>query len=647
LQKLLKIIFVIFFVFSFFVLFVSQTVADQEIKPVLTWGRSKEDPGSIRSSSTRGGAVSEGLELAIDPSQTVWDNGVATDWVNKSKVPAGTKWASWRGHLPCSLRYDVRHFRATFKLNTDPSRIKNFILYSPYYTQYGNLVPINDNIYLYINGNFAGKIGTSYGGWNLGFVGTAPYANETDGWLANGDFGSGPAGFLRKGTNQMDIVAEEYCYWGGMGYLELKLVVGGLAVPYFNQTDPPWGSQEYDHANSIGPFWCGQTIAQCGCALTSSAMLLKYYGVGQSPNYLPTTPETLNNWLKGRQFEYLNGDVNWIEVAKYSLEANRVFGTPKIDYAGVNSENFSLLNNDLDSNKPVILQVSSSRGMHFVVATGIFGSTYTINDPISISNTNLQSYNNHFSKMRRYSLTNTNLSAILLTIPSPGEILLIDSQGRKLGKDPTTGEVFNQIPNGSFYLQEALSEDTSDNPIIPAEGSGNYYIEILDPSVDEYTVHVEGENLNAILLGYDQDANVSGGTFGIQGQEEFKLNYSPQLGSKMEVTQIISIDIKPGSDPNSINLKSNGVIPVAILTTRGFDATQVDVSTVRFGPNQTTETHGKGHWENVDNDEDTDLLLHFRTKETGIQNSDAQACLIGMTLSGTSIQGCDSIRIVK
>jgi len=44
----------------------------------------------------------------------------------------------------------------------------------------------------------------------------------------------------------------------------------------------------------------------------------------------------------------------------------------------------------------------------------------------------------------------------------------------------------------------------------------------------------------------------------------------------------VDIDIKPGSDPNSINLKSKGVVPVAVLTTDGFDASTVDPETVGF-----------------------------------------------------------------
>ena len=44
----------------------------------------------------------------------------------------------------------------------------------------------------------------------------------------------------------------------------------------------------------------------------------------------------------------------------------------------------------------------------------------------------------------------------------------------------------------------------------------------------------------------------------------------------------VSIDIKPGSCPNSFNRDSNGVLPVAIVGTEDFDVTQIDPSTVEI-----------------------------------------------------------------
>lgn len=104
------------------------------------------------------------------------------------------------------------------------------------------------------------------------------------------------------------------------------------------------------------------------------------------------------------------------------------------------------------------------------------------------------------------------------------------------------------------------------------------------------------------------------------------------------------IDIKPGGVPNSINPRSNGVIPVAILTTPDFDATQVDPLSVRFGPGGAIEAHGKGHLEDVDGDGDIDLVLHFRTEEAAIPCGSTQASLTGETFAGRRVEGSDSVK---
>jgi hypothetical protein len=42
--------------------------------------------------------------------------------------------------------------------------------------------------------------------------------------------------------------------------------------------------------------------------------------------------------------------------------------------------------------------------------------------------------------------------------------------------------------------------------------------------------------------------------------------------------------VKPGSSRNPINLGAKGVIPVAILGSPALDVTQIDASSIRFGP---------------------------------------------------------------
>ncbi|MDH3614407.1 MAG: hypothetical protein OES10_14155 [Gammaproteobacteria bacterium] len=109
----------------------------------------------------------------------------------------------------------------------------------------------------------------------------------------------------------------------------------------------------------------------------------------------------------------------------------------------------------------------------------------------------------------------------------------------------------------------------------------------------------------------------------------------------------VVIVIKPGSDPNSINLYSRQRIPVAILTTDTFDALDVDPLSTAFGPDGATEFHGRGHVKDVDEDGDMDLLLHFNTQETGIQCGDTEATLTGETFTGLAFTGTDAINTVN
>ena len=45
---------------------------------------------------------------------------------------------------------------------------------------------------------------------------------------------------------------------------------------------------------------------------------------------------------------------------------------------------------------------------------------------------------------------------------------------------------------------------------------------------------------------------------------------------------LLPVDIKPGSCPNPINVKSKGVLPTEILGTEDFDVTMVDPASVRL-----------------------------------------------------------------
>lgn len=109
----------------------------------------------------------------------------------------------------------------------------------------------------------------------------------------------------------------------------------------------------------------------------------------------------------------------------------------------------------------------------------------------------------------------------------------------------------------------------------------------------------------------------------------------------------VAIDIKPGTTPNSINPASKQHVAVAILSTDEFDATQVDPSSVVFGPAAVSEAHGMGHIKDIDEDGDADLLLHFIAADSGIACGDTDVSITGETFGGEEIAGTDSINTVN
>ncbi len=111
---------------------------------------------------------------------------------------------------------------------------------------------------------------------------------------------------------------------------------------------------------------------------------------------------------------------------------------------------------------------------------------------------------------------------------------------------------------------------------------------------------------------------------------------------KLKPRHRVKIDIKPGSYPNPINLKSKGKVPVAVLTTRCFWAKMVDPNTVFFAGASPV----KWRLEDVDGDGDKDLLFHFKTQELELKPDSVKATLDGFTYTGKEFDGTDTVKIV-
>lgn len=112
----------------------------------------------------------------------------------------------------------------------------------------------------------------------------------------------------------------------------------------------------------------------------------------------------------------------------------------------------------------------------------------------------------------------------------------------------------------------------------------------------------------------------------------------------------VAIDIKPGSSQNNINIGSNGVIPVAILSSESFDALTLDPETIRLNA-AAVKVAGKSgkylcHSEDVNADSYPDLVCQVLSDSFVIELGDSTAVLDGKTRSGLSVHGEDYLSIV-
>jgi hypothetical protein len=204
--------------------------------------------------------------------------------------------------------------------------------------------------------------------------------------------------------------------------------------------------------------------------------------------------------------------------------------------------------------------------------------------------------------------------------------LVESSGGSGAGWDASLGTDGGGNIDGDPQFVDAPNEDLHLQGTSPAIGAGD------NGALPADTLDLDGDGDTAELLPIDLDGNprIVNGIVDMGA-------YETQV-----VPQEVLIDIKTGSYPNSINLSSEGVVPVAVLTTEDFDASTVDPVTVDF----TGAAPLRWAWEDVDGDGDVDILFHFNTQELNLDENSTEATLNGMTHDGLVIWGVDTVNII-
>lgn len=301
----------------------------------MNWKRSDSSSHNASGSSTDTTHVLKGNKnlnftwsdlnkLTLTNTQNVWDNG---DFYSPYKGAQDVEpYATWR-YLSGDGNYELRRFQTTFTIpegcsTADYVRLKS--VHADKYGDYndGNIIPINDDIFIFIysvndkdkitNDNYmkylafwTGTISQDNNAKFHGVEGTTPYQDKvntpfqkyTDGWYCEADLDNVGSMLFKNYPNGMagdqfvlDVFVGDYSTGGGMDPLELEFVKttgSPVTIHYYkDQITTPDDNTHFLGTETIKGLMLGQEID------------LSSYGDGSYLNeYKPNT----GNYLDGAQ----------------------------------------------------------------------------------------------------------------------------------------------------------------------------------------------------------------------------------------------------------------------------------------------------------------------------------------------------------
>lgn len=286
-------------------------------------------------------------------------------------------------------------------------------------------------------------------------------------------------------------------------------------VPLVTQTNSDWAGTTYASGTALGV--CGETIGECGCAISSIVMIAQYYGIATGTDGNSMTPLSMNSWLEqGTSTDSLlgydsHGNLLGPEAAKYAQDFSNDEGLRDDGFLSSNAT--STLNEYLGLLEPVILKIVRGNFEHFIVANDELASTYGINDPYYYltntlnepTSTLVYDYGNSYQNLILYtkesfdpsSTTGVAQQGVEIHLGSPGELLITDPDGNQLGINPITSTTYNNI-SGGVYTTEGISPGGDTNPTstliqskvawIPDPIDGNYDVQVIGTGSGGYTL---------------------------------------------------------------------------------------------------------------------------------------------------------------
>lgn len=314
------------------------------------------------------------------------------------------------------------------------------------------------------------------------------------------------------------------------------------SVPLMAQRDygdPTNPAHIYDHTNL--------TIGSRGCALTSAAMVLSYHGID-------TDPVKLNEWLKQHGgFDSTGGIYMHKALTDYSKDMSHgtlivnKLGIVKKSYFGVpNPFADDQLSKDICQYGPQIMKINYDDGHeHNVVAVGRIkrDENWGIADSVDGTYATMKRWDPTYAMYTQvagpeYTFTDIQ-SSLTIRFHSPGQLVLTDPLGRKLGYDPILQKEYHEIPNGSYNIlyQSALNGPPDQDPTkeldLPVPQEGEYTLTITGTGTGSYDLDVLASSRD---LTYSSLNNITDVPINTGEIHSYVLNYSRDPGRPIELS---------------------------------------------------------------------------------------------------------------
>jgi DNA-binding beta-propeller fold protein YncE len=218
--------------------------------------------------------------------------------------------------------------------------------------------------------------------------------------------------------------------------------------------------------------------------------------------------------------------------------------------------------------------------------------------------------------------------------------------------------------DGQFYRPYGVAVDGVDNVYVA--DSYNHRIQKFDAEgnfLTKWGSHGRGDSRFSCPYGVAVDNS---------GNVYVTDSYNHRIQKFGNSSIQVEIDIKPGSDSNPLNVKSKGVLPVAILGSNPLDLANIDTTTIRLSRDgfeeeddprpirwnyedvlTSSEAELYDHYHERDAVGHTDLTLKFRMQAIVeaighvIDGEEVVLTIRGNLFDGTQFEGKDSVRIIK